>query len=46
LNSDNPPALVLELTEELRLRYLDKTQGRHSDHWLREREIDCLALAV
>jgi tetratricopeptide (TPR) repeat protein len=43
---DNPPALIIELTEELRLRYLEKKQGRHSDQWLREREIDCLALAA
>jgi tetratricopeptide (TPR) repeat protein len=46
LTRDNPPALVIELTEELRLRYLEKKQGRHSDQWLREREIDCLALAA
>ena len=46
LGKNNPPALVIELTEELSLRYLEKKQGRHSDQWLREREVDCLALAA
>ncbi|MCX7110230.1 MAG: hypothetical protein NTX45_08895 [Proteobacteria bacterium] len=46
LGKNNPPTLVIELTEELRLRYLDKKQGHHSDQWLREREVDCLALAA
>jgi tetratricopeptide (TPR) repeat protein len=46
LAGDNPPTLIIELTEELRLRYLEKKHGVHSAQWLREREIDCLALAA
>jgi tetratricopeptide (TPR) repeat protein len=46
LAQGHPPALVIELTEELRLRFLEKKQGRHDDQWLRERTVDCLALAA
>ena len=46
LEQGNPPALVIELTEELRLRFLEKKQGRHDRQWLRERMVDCLALAA
>lgn len=36
---------LIELTEELRLRYLEKKKGQHNNQWLREREIDILLAA-
>jgi tetratricopeptide (TPR) repeat protein len=37
---------ILELSEELRRRYVDLQEPRHSEEWLTFREIDCLLLAA
>jgi tetratricopeptide (TPR) repeat protein len=40
------PAVCIELTTELRRRFLENKKGRYSEQWLRDQEIRCLALAA